>query len=370
MINRLHLIYCFLPKNIFSNLQGFDIENFISLWDFLNKRFFFHLDSEHINTCGLLKSDLLKYYLVHAVKAKNKEKITEFFSMYSHEILADHGNSIPGSLRSWFVLPYIDEPDKDPEFSAYFAQRWADLLRITLHNFLSIVLLNAPPPKLVLLDKWFRSEAQQEIRYQMKQSSRKIDSLITRIEHQEDRLRTLRETVKSLATLLLSYQINLNRLTDSNGNNSGGSSSSNSQYINYSRESLDEMEHRRTSLQALGKAAAHIATDCVKNSAAIQSLSREERLRLVIGKECYALLYPDNSSNNNNNTGSGTNSGTNTSTNVLSGQKQINSHCLSQDSGSNSGNINSFSISIEEHEALLVNCIRDWTAALSISENK
>ena len=138
------------------------------------------MDAEHLSLCAVLKIDLLKYYLVNSYKTKNKEKIVEFFSMYSHEILAESADYIPGNLRAWFALPYLDEPEKDVEFTVYFTQKWADMLKITLHNFLSIVLSTAPPPKLIILERWFRSDAQQETRIQLKRSSQQIECLVAR----------------------------------------------------------------------------------------------------------------------------------------------------------------------------------------------
>ena len=138
------------------------------------------MDAEHLSLCAVLKIDLLKYYLVNAYKTKSKEKITEFFSMYSHEILAESADYIPGNLRAWFVLPYLDEPEKDVEFTVFFSPKWVDMLKITLHNFLSIVLSTAPPPKLIILERWFRSDAQQETRIQLKRSSQQIECLLAR----------------------------------------------------------------------------------------------------------------------------------------------------------------------------------------------
>jgi hypothetical protein len=93
----------------------------------------------------------------------------------------------------------MEEPEKDPEFSVYFTTRWSDMLRVTLNNFLSTILLNAPPPKLMLLEKWFRSEAQQEVRVQLRQASDNVDHLLTRLKSYEDRLAILRGVVKDLA---------------------------------------------------------------------------------------------------------------------------------------------------------------------------
>ncbi len=266
-----------LTQAIFSNLQSYEIEHFIALWDFLNKRFFFHLDAEHLSLCGILKSDLLKFYLVNAIKCKNKDKLTEFFTMYSHEILAESGNSIPGNLRGWFVLPYMDEPDKDPEFSVFFSQRWADLLRITLHNFLSVVLSTAPPPKLLLLERWFRSEAQQEIRSQLKLSSKKIDSLLSRLEKNEERLQAMREAVRELVSHVHKMSV-------------GGATSGRAASVGLF-ETDEEAEGKRAKAKELGQATLRIAAECAKRSSVTDSLPRDVRLREILGRESSAIFF-------------------------------------------------------------------------------
>lgn len=262
-------------------MQNFEIEHFISLWDFLNKRFFFHLDGEHLNMCGVLKSDLLKYYLVNAVKTKSKEKVTEFFSMYSHEILAESGSSIPGNLRGWFVLPYMDEPDKDPEFNVFFSTRWADLLKVTLHNFLSVVLSTAPPPKLLLLERWFRSEAQQEIRSQLKLSSHKIDSLLSRLEKNEERMQAMREAVKELVA-------HVHKMSVSGPGERGGSATRASVGL---FETDEEAESKRLRAKELGQATLKVAGECTRRSTLIDSMSRDVRLREILGRECASIFF-------------------------------------------------------------------------------
>lgn len=260
-----------IVETILKNLQNFEIENFISLWDFLNKRFFFHLDAEHVNLCGILKADLLKYYLVNAVKTKNKQKVNEFFSMYSHEILAESGNFIPGQLRAWFVLPYMDEPEKDPEFAAYFAQRWADLLKVTLHNFLSVVLSTAPPPKLLLLERWFRSEAQQEIRSQLKASNNKIETLVNHLESYEGRLHDLREVVKDLVYHMQKMNI-------------GGSSRS------AVFDSDEVTEGKREKAKEYGQTVLQIASDCAKKSKTVQAMQGSDKLKVMLGSDASVIL--------------------------------------------------------------------------------
>ena len=97
-----------LVEQIFQYLINFEVESFISLWDFLLKRFFLHLDQEHLEMISSLKIDLLKYYLVNAIRSNAKTKACEFFSLYSHEILSESGGtsnnnqeSIANLLRPW-----------------------------------------------------------------------------------------------------------------------------------------------------------------------------------------------------------------------------------------------------------------------------
>jgi hypothetical protein len=54
----------------------------------------------------------------------------------------------------------------------------------------------------MLLERWFRSEAQQEIRVQLKQASDNVDHLLTRLKSYEERLTLLRGTVRDLALFL------------------------------------------------------------------------------------------------------------------------------------------------------------------------
>ncbi len=258
-------------QTIFQNLITFDIESFVILWDFLSKRFFFHLDTEHVQLCGILKSDLLKFYLINAVKSKNRDKLTEFFSLYSHEILAEAGNHIPGNLRNWFVLPYMEEPDKDPEFSVYFSPRWSELLKITLHNFLSVVLSSAPPPKLLLLEKWFRSEAQQEMRSQLKISSKKISCLVRRIEKYEERLQDLREVLRLLVHQL--HKANVSSIQPKSSSNGG------------LFETDEALEGRREKIKELGQVVVKLAADYRSKSLSISNMPQEQRLREILGDE-------------------------------------------------------------------------------------
>jgi len=251
---------------LFHNLLSYDIDNFLYTWDFLNKRFFFHLDMEHLNLCGLLKADLIKFYLINAVKNKSKDRVLEFFTNFSFEILAESANTIPGNLRGWFVLPYIEEPEKDPEFSIYFSQKWSELLKITLHNFLSIVISSAPPPKLLQLEKWFRSESQQDLLFQLRISTAKIDYLVDRIDRYEDRLQYLREVIRGLVNCLLkAYQ---------------------SQPHTSSNIFLSSTESK---IVDVAMTVSRITAECARKTAILGNLSKSERIKEALGEEYFSI---------------------------------------------------------------------------------
>ena len=180
---------------IFDYLNTGAIENFISLWDFLNKRFFLHLDQEHCKMFATMKSELIIYYIVACVKAKNKAKLSEFFSTFSHEILSSNCEL---DLRKWYVIPYLENPDSDKEFAVYFTPRWLDNLRTVLFNYISTVLRSAPPPRLLLLERWFRSETQFEIRTALESSTAKIEACGDVIESLYERIATLHGALADL----------------------------------------------------------------------------------------------------------------------------------------------------------------------------
>ena len=89
-------------EQIYHYIESFQISDFIDLWDFLSKRFFMHLDQENLFLLDSMKCDLIKFYLVNAVLQNKKKAISQFFETYSHEIIADSGNSTQ-QLRSWSV---------------------------------------------------------------------------------------------------------------------------------------------------------------------------------------------------------------------------------------------------------------------------
>lgn len=85
----------------------------------------------------------------------------------------------------------------------------------------------------MLLEKWFRSEAQQEIRVQLKQASDNVEHLLTRLKSYEDRLVILRSAVKDLVFHIQQYETsqNISTTPSPRHNNNKNNNSSNSNNI-------------------------------------------------------------------------------------------------------------------------------------------
>ena len=191
-----------IVNQIFEYLHTGGIEHFISLWDFFNKRFFLHLDQEHCEMFAKMKADLIKYYLVACVRSKNKNKLTEFFTNFSREILSGASES-NNDLRKWYVLPYLENPDHDKEFMVYFTPKWLDNLKTALFNYITLVLCSAPPPRLLLIDRWFRSESQLELRKSIEENAIKFQGCLEIISTFQIRIFNLHNIIASLVKYVL-----------------------------------------------------------------------------------------------------------------------------------------------------------------------
>lgn len=210
---------------LFDYLHNGDMDAFISTWDFLNKRFFIHLDQEHLKVARRFKLDLLRFYLVIRQQQKDqKHLILDFFNKYSSDILSSE--TATASLRCWYILPYMEEPSKDPEFAPYFSPKFEEILRNGLQNFISVVLRTTPLPKLLLMDRWYRSEKQQQMRTELDQALSRVNDLHEAVAHRDERIAVLQYMIRELAlSLQKTFEDKLKFVRENNANENGNHNS-------------------------------------------------------------------------------------------------------------------------------------------------
>lgn len=221
----------------------------------------------------------MRYYLVNA-KRKKPSRLLEFFAAYSHEILSESGALPP--LRAWYVLPYIAEPEKDPEFAPYFTPRWAEMLHMSLYNLLSVIIKTAPTPRLLLIDRWVQSEAQQSLRNEVRTSLENIQKLEANVKTCERRIHKLHAIIRDMALFIHK------RVSESASSSSSSSSSASAVSTTEARhsggsasdETVDEKaERRRARTRKAGEIACLITQECFDRNTAI--LSEEDRSMAV-----------------------------------------------------------------------------------------
>lgn len=112
---------------------------------FLKIRFFSRLDSRYFETVKKLENSLKKYYVIRCIQNNRKEKCKEFFERNAEELSKDK------EWRDWFVLPFLNNPELHPELEPYMNKRWEEMLYISMHNFISTVIISIEKPELLVI---------------------------------------------------------------------------------------------------------------------------------------------------------------------------------------------------------------------------
>jgi len=119
-----------------------------SLWQFLDGRFFAHLDETHASSVRTFARALQRHYIINCIASGATQKAIEFFRLYGQQLNETSMNG-GADWSDWFQLPFIAKPAQDPRFAPYFTTQWRDSLRTSLSNFLSLNFTNVPVPKLL-----------------------------------------------------------------------------------------------------------------------------------------------------------------------------------------------------------------------------
>eukprot|EP00949_MAST-11_sp_MAST-11-sp1_P005010 g5010.t1 len=134
-----------IVESIFSAVEAYDFDAVLALWDFLDARFFSHLEGNFDATVQGLERALQRYCVVYCIRTGKQKNAVSFFESHAKGLTRRSDTE----WRHWFGLPFLPDPANDPYFGAFFTDEWAETLRTSLQNFLDLILHNIPMPKLL-----------------------------------------------------------------------------------------------------------------------------------------------------------------------------------------------------------------------------
>lgn len=145
-----------ITEQLLVYIHSFDLNGFMEYWTYLDQKFFTKMTFKMGASTSLTRRyeiNLMRYYLVNAVKSGKIDKAFEFIENYLVKLQSQ------SEWKEWYCLPFLKSPEDHPFFSIYFSQPWIDALMVSLQNFLNILFQLLPFPRLLNYDEslfWFK----------------------------------------------------------------------------------------------------------------------------------------------------------------------------------------------------------------------
>ncbi|KAK9994637.1 hypothetical protein SO802_024340 [Lithocarpus litseifolius] len=98
-------------------IPKFQAAKLVGLLSFFKKCFSSASETVHIATLSKLEVSILRCYIAHAIQSGRRDKVVDLFEMNGNEFL-QRGKD----WTAWFAIPYIKNPNLDPEFRIYFSK--------------------------------------------------------------------------------------------------------------------------------------------------------------------------------------------------------------------------------------------------------
>ncbi|KAK9906425.1 hypothetical protein WJX75_001628 [Coccomyxa subellipsoidea] len=121
----------------------------IDMLEFLDSQLYCHLDASYESTIRKLEVSLIRYFLVHALKAGKLNDVRSFFAEFGDMLMSGPDAK---EWSAWFALPYVNSPANHPSFQVYFTKEWAQLVETSFRNLLAEVIQKLPLPAVLRFD--------------------------------------------------------------------------------------------------------------------------------------------------------------------------------------------------------------------------
>lgn len=173
----------------------------------------FSSPSEVVLYSTVLKLELsvLRYYVVHALQSGRRDKVVEFFGANGNYLLQKREDWMP-----WFAIPYLKNPNLDPQFRVFFSKEWYDALLSSFRNFLSEIFNGNRIPALLKIST--EKNTVKRLKNDIKQLNHKLSQLQALLERRDNEILQLRcITASSSEPSIVQAS---NTMTDSRGTSS------------------------------------------------------------------------------------------------------------------------------------------------------
>ncbi|KAK1285380.1 hypothetical protein QJS10_CPB20g00598 [Acorus calamus] len=163
----------------------FQADKLVGLLSFFKQCFSSSSEAALIDTLSKLEVSILRYYIVHALNSARQDKVIEFYGTYGNVLLQKCDDWTP-----WFAIPYMKNPNLDPQFRVYFSKEWFDALLLLVRNFLSEVFNGIRLPALLKIS--IEKNTIKRLKKDIRQLNLKLSQLQAMLEAKESELSQLR----------------------------------------------------------------------------------------------------------------------------------------------------------------------------------
>lgn len=109
------------------------------------------MDSKYNDPIKIFLLSFRRLYVVNAIKGGQMKLAMDYLKNNSSNLVTE-SEGIPDSDWSpWFSIPFINQPQNDKRFIAYFSPSWETSVKTSFTNFLSTIFMNVQLPKLIEL---------------------------------------------------------------------------------------------------------------------------------------------------------------------------------------------------------------------------
>lgn len=141
-----------ITDQLLSYVYSFDLSGLIDYWNYLDQKYFSRITikiskTSHFTLIKRYELYLLRLYVINTIKCGKQEKTFEFFDNLANK------QQLQFEWKEWYCLPFLKNPEENPNFSIYFTQNWIDAFIVSLQNFLTIVFQSIQYPRLLNYDE-------------------------------------------------------------------------------------------------------------------------------------------------------------------------------------------------------------------------